>query len=276
MSVQHFAISRRALLQTAAASATVAVALPTLALADDDLLAEIKKRGFMTAGVALDPPNSIQATDGSWYGFNIDLVEALGKSMGVKIKWISSTWATLVPGLLASKYDIIGCSLSATPERAQVIDFSKSYSASGQAFYYSKEGKFKFDSFDSLNKPDVTIAFIQGTVQGQIVQKILPNAQYRALTSASVGDLIDEVQSRRSDAFIFDSELRRPILEKYTWATCFPNTDGGFSSIPNVWGVPKGQPQLTAVLDAFVDQSLKNGEIDRLLQKNDTPQNAGL
>ena len=40
---------------------------------------------------------------------------------------VESEWDSIIPGLQAKKFDVIVSSMSITPERARVVDFTKRY-----------------------------------------------------------------------------------------------------------------------------------------------------
>ncbi|MDA8051281.1 MAG: transporter substrate-binding domain-containing protein [Rhodospirillales bacterium] len=258
------------------ALAPVFTAGPARAAASEGALARIRRTRLMRVAMALNPPMVLQHTNGTWYGFNPDLVRMLGKEWGVKIDFVGATWATIVPGLLAHKYDMIGASISATALRKEVIDFTVPYFKAGQIFIVSKDNPKKLDSLASLDSPNVTVAFTQNTIEGEITRKLLPKAKERGLLSSSVGNLVAEVVSGRSDAFAITSTLRRPILAKFSWARAIPDTDEGVNATPVAWGVRKSDPELLAALNSFLAKENKSGAVAALYAKEVTPANSGL
>lgn len=239
-------------------------------------LAKIMRTKVVRVGMALNPPMVLQHTDGSWYGFNPDLVEMLAKSWGVRVEFLGATWATIVPGLLARKYDFIGASISATPLREKVINFTVPYFAAGQVYIVDKKKYPHLNSLAALNSPDITVAFVQNTIEGEITRKLLPNAKKRGLLGASIGDLVAEVVSGRAAAFCITSTMRRPILAKFSWARSVPNTDQGVNSTPVAWGVRKEDPDLLGALNKFIQSEGKSGAITALYKKEITPASADL
>lgn len=263
------------MLKTLAMGATV-FALPRFAHAARLTLADIRKAGALRVGMALNPPMVLQTMSGGWYGFNPDLVRMLGRSLGVDIVFRGATWETIVPGLLAHKYDMIGASISATELRKKVINFSDPYFNSGQVFVINKNNPKHLSSVAALNQPSVTVAYTQSSIEGEIVHKLLPNATGRALTSSSVGDLIAEIESGRSDAFAITSALREPILAKFSWAATVPNDDTGLNPTAVAWGIRKEDTGLLDAVNGFLDKVNKDGTVAAMLKQDLTPSNAGL
>lgn len=256
--------------------AAPALAIPSLAHAEGLTLADIKKSGVLRVGMALNPPYVMQNMSGDWYSFNPDLVRLLAKDWGIRVEFVGTTWDVIIPGLLAHKYDMIGASISATALRKKVINFSDPYLMAGQVFVVNKDNPKHLTSIESLNNSAVTVAYVQNSIEGEIVHKLMPNATDRALTSSSVGDLIAEIVSSRSDAVCITSTLRAPILAKFPWAAVIPNNDTGVNPTPVAWGIRKEDTGLLDAVNVFMAKVTKNGTVEALRTKDITPANAGL
>ncbi len=256
--------------------AAPALAVPALAHAAGMTLADIRKAGVLRVAMALNPPMVMQKVGGEWYSFNPDLVRLLAKSWGVRVDFVATTWDVIIPGLLAHKYDMIGASISATALRKKVINFTDPYFMAGQVFVVNKNNPKHLTSIEALNKPSVTVAYTQSSIEGEIVHKLLPKAADRALTSSSVGDLIAEIESGRSDAFAITSTLRQPIMSKFSWAATVPASDTGVNPTPVAWGIRKEDTDLLRAVNVFLAKAIKDGTVAALLKKDITPANSGL
>ena len=105
--------------------------LATGAMADECLDA-IKEKGVLLSGNGLmgTKPFIWKNEDGTYGGFEWELFQELGKRMGIpKVDYEITEWSTLIPGLKASRWDIIFSAMSATQERIQGagIEFSNPY-----------------------------------------------------------------------------------------------------------------------------------------------------
>ncbi|MDI3403309.1 ABC transporter substrate-binding protein [Streptomyces cavernicola] len=56
-------------------------------------------------------------------GFDIDLTDAVGAKLGLKVRHVNAGFDSILPGLAAKKYDIGASAFSITPERAKTVDF---------------------------------------------------------------------------------------------------------------------------------------------------------
>lgn len=73
------------------------------------------------------PPFSETSPDGAIVGFDIDIANALCAEIGETCTMVKVDWDGIIPALLEKKCDAIAASMSATPERRQVIDFTARY-----------------------------------------------------------------------------------------------------------------------------------------------------
>ena len=111
------------LLRPVARLATLAIATLTLsgaACAADPATLRVGVEGAY-------PPFSAVAADGSLKGFDIDIANAVCVEMKVKCTLVQQDFDGMIPALQAKKFDMIVASLSITPERLKVVDFSDKY-----------------------------------------------------------------------------------------------------------------------------------------------------
>jgi polar amino acid transport system substrate-binding protein len=111
--------------QSAAPASAAAPRTPTLTVAAD----------------ATYPPNEFLADDGKTIvGMSADLVKALAKEMGVRVKLVNAPFDSILPGLAAGKYDIGFSSFTDTKEREKTVDFVTYYSAGTSFFVRAGDG----------------------------------------------------------------------------------------------------------------------------------------
>lgn len=80
--------------------------------------------------VAIDPtyePFTFKGADGSPTGFDVDIASALCEQIKRKCVFVEQVWDSMIPGLMAKKYDVIISSMSITEERLAQIDFTDKY-----------------------------------------------------------------------------------------------------------------------------------------------------
>src|SRR5438045_7638440 len=91
-----------------------------------------------------------------------DLAQALAGVMGLKAKVVNATFAGIIPGLAAHKYDVGMSSFTDTKEREKTVDFV-TYFAAGTSFYTKAQGGTNVGTLADLCGKSV--AAEQGTTQ---------------------------------------------------------------------------------------------------------------
>jgi polar amino acid transport system substrate-binding protein len=104
-----------------------AMALLFTIAARADTLDDIKKRGEMVIGMeaAYVPYESFK--DGQIVGFDCDLGQHFADALGVKVKFVDTDWAGIIPSLYTKKFDVILSGMTITKDRSEKVLFSQPY-----------------------------------------------------------------------------------------------------------------------------------------------------
>ena len=97
-------------------------------VAQADTLDDIKKAGKVRIAIDLAiPPFGMSDDKMQPAGSDVDLARLLAKDLGVQLEIVTTTGPTRIPMLQTNKADLVVSTLSITPERAKVVDFSIPY-----------------------------------------------------------------------------------------------------------------------------------------------------
>ncbi len=114
---------------TAAASADAVSVQKDSAIAAA-LPEKIKSAGVLNVGMANNyPPNEFKDANGKPAGWSVDLTNALGQVMGLKVNFDIGTFDNILPAIKAGKDDMGMSSFTDTTEREKQVDFVNYYSA---------------------------------------------------------------------------------------------------------------------------------------------------
>src|SRR3979490_2499154 len=143
--------------------AGAAFALRSLGVsAQADTLDDIRKAGKIRIAIDLAiPPFGMTDDKMQPTGSDVDLARLLAKDMGVELEIVTTTGPTRIPMLQTNKADIVVSTLSITPDRAKVIDFSVPY-----ADHPSVVGALKSLQIKQMSDLDgKKVAVVRGTTQ---------------------------------------------------------------------------------------------------------------
>ena len=102
------------------------------------LPADIKAKGKLVfATDPTDPPFQFFSADNDLIGAEIDLANAVGKILGVKVEFVSSGFSAIIPGVEAGRFDASVSAFADRVSRQKIVDFVD-YFNSSRAFLFRK------------------------------------------------------------------------------------------------------------------------------------------
>jgi polar amino acid transport system substrate-binding protein len=113
--------------------------------------AAVKSKGTLTvAEDASYAPDEFIGPDGKTVvGMDADLAAALGKVMGLKVNVLNATFATIIPGMAAGRYDLGMSSFTDNKKREKAVDFVD-YANVGESFYTKASGGTSIGSINDI------------------------------------------------------------------------------------------------------------------------------
>jgi polar amino acid transport system substrate-binding protein len=90
----------------------------------EDTLSEIKKRGELATATEMQFPPFDISDNGVYKGVDRDLIDAVGKELGVKVSYLDLPWTSVLPGLEAKKFDLCIAPVTITKERVKRYAFT--------------------------------------------------------------------------------------------------------------------------------------------------------
>jgi len=146
------------------------------------------------------PPFEMTDTQGNPAGVSVDLANALGEYLHRKVVIRNIPFNGLIPELKTGKIDLVISSMTATPERAQSIDFSDPYLKTGLCLLVRSNSSIQ--SIGEANNAGLTIVVKKGTTGNIYAEQQIKNASVVVLEKESACLL--EVLQGKADAFIYD------------------------------------------------------------------------
>jgi polar amino acid transport system substrate-binding protein len=250
----------RRVLWTAALAAccfTALAAQPARADLLDDIMQAKKIR--ISTDLAI-PPSGMMDSTMKPTGSDVEVAQLLAKDWGLELEFIQTTGATRIPNVLTGKADIIISTLSITPDRAKVIDFSNRY-----ATLQSDIGCLKSMSVkDWPDLKDKTVGVSRGTTQdttlSNMKDKELKIARYdddATEVTAAVSGQVDCIGS--SATIINQIGVKNPAR---VFESKIP-----LATFDLAVGLKKGEPRLMEKLNAWITENIKNGKLNAIYKK---------
>lgn len=228
-----------------------------------DELGNIKNRGVLIVGTTGDyqPMSFYDKQTSSYEGFDIALAEDLAKALNVKLKFVPTTWPTLMEDTLSKKFDIAISGISITEDRKKQALMSDGYLENGKTVLCRTEDKNKYISIDSINKKDVKIMENPGGLNEKFARENCPKAK---ISIHSVNEEIPNlIAEGKADVMITevaeakyysskDKRLSAPLIN-------YPFTNGQIGIL-----IPKENETLLRYVNKFLHKERKSGRIKEL------------
>jgi len=251
---------------TIAIAALALVGAAQIAHADawDDIQKAKRIRIAIDLGV---PPYGMTDDKMAPSGSDVDTAKALAKDWGLEFELVPTTGATRIPALQTGKADLVISTLSITPERAKVIDFSLGYAVLRTVIAATKGQSLK--SMADLDGKTV------GTVRGTTHDTQLTKEGPKGMKLVRYEDDATEAQAFLSGQVdIFSTaEMLVPQIAKKNPAR---EVEIKFvlDSFKLAVGVKKDEKRLLEEVNKWIAANLKNGTLNAIYKKqfgNDLP-----
>ncbi len=245
--------------------AIISLFLNQSCLASDNL-SKIKERGYIIVGTTGDyrPMSFYNSKTKTYEGFDIELTKHLASSLGVNLKFVSTTWPTLMNDTLSKKFDIAISGISITKKRKKLALMSDSYLDNGKTILCRVEDINKYMNLKSINQPNVRIMENPGGSNEEFARKNFPKATIiihninEEIPSLIASGKADVMITEVAEALFYsniDKRLAAPLANS-------PFTNGQIGIL-----VPKNNKDLLNYINKFLSYERKNGQLEELIKK---------
>lgn len=207
------------------------------------------------------PPAGMMSPSMEPTGADVEIGQLLAKDWGVKYELIQTTGATRIPNLQTGKADIVVSTLSVTPQRAEVIDFSIPY-----AVLKSVVGGYDDLPVTSLETlKGKTVSVTRGTTQDTA---LTPKAAEHGFTVARYDDdatLVTAAVSGQAKMVATSESLVAAIDKKIGKSNFKPLFVIQYFDL--AIGVKKGEKPLLDKVNGWIKTNLENGKLNEIHTK---------
>jgi len=192
-------------------------------------------------------------------GFDIDLVEAIGKVLNKRVEWVDIDFKGLIPGLVSKRFDVAVSAIYITDERKKVVDFTDSYYAGGLVAMV-KDGNAAIKTLNDLNGKKVSVQV--GTKSVGYLGSNYPKVQLVEVEKNQ--EMFNLVEIGRADAAV----TGKPAAFQYV------RTRGGLHVLEQQltteeygMALRKDTPELTKAINAALAKLKADGSYARIVKK---------
>ncbi len=242
-----------------------ALAFIQLGLVQAGAIDDAVRRGVLKVGTTPTyVPFEMKDKQGRIVGFEIDLLQAMSRALGVELELVAVPYTELLPGLMAKKFDLIGSGMTVTQERNLKLNFSDSFIVVGQTVLLHPSLTGKVSSIEDLDEAGYRIAATEGTTGETAARRFLTSAQLSSFATSEEG--IRRVVEGKADAFIHDAPYNLIAMTRPENSSLLA-LEQPFTFEPLAFGLKKGDYDSLNWINHFLNQVAQDGTYDRLHDK---------
>lgn len=237
-------------------------------LASEPTIERIEQRGTILIGTTGDyrPLSFCEPETGEYWGFGIELAEAMAAKMGVTAEFVRTSWPTLTADVLADPqmFDMAVGGITITEARCATMLMSEGYLANGKTILCRVEDTSRFRSLEDIDRPDVRVMVNPGGLNEQFANQNLTHAtivvhpnneEIPSLIAEGEADVMITEITEAPYYVQTDTRLAAPLLDT-------PFTHGEIGVL-----MRKGQDDLLARVNAIIRQMKADGSLRMLHEK---------
>ncbi|MEW2384608.1 ABC transporter substrate-binding protein [Micromonospora sp. NPDC047707] len=213
--------------------------------------------GVLRAGTLTDAPPNVYLKDGTFTGFDNDLLVAAADRIGLKVEFVGTDFSALLAQVANRKFDVGSSSITITEARKRTVDFGNGYDFG--YFGLDVPAGSTITGFDQLEGRRVVV--VQGTVQDDYATR-------EGLDPVRVPDYngaINQLKAGTADAWIAPAEIGDTSAAESNGKIKVAAKE--LSPAPTAYAFAKDNDKLRAALDKALDEVIADGTWSRLQQQ---------
>jgi len=198
-------------------------------------------------------------------GIDVDLARELGKDLGLPVRFVDSSFATLINDVTAERCDIAMFAIGITPARAEKLRFTTPHLRS-DVYGITTRSNRRIQAWADIDQPGVVVAVAKGTYHEPLMRERLKAASLLVLDTPQARE--QEVAAGRADVFMTDYPFTRRMLAQTDWARLV-SPPGTYHLTPYAWALKPGDDAWHARVEAFVAAVKRDGRLAAIAQRHD-------
>ncbi|ERO61667.1 transporter substrate-binding domain-containing protein [Pseudomonas piscis] len=248
-------------------STLLGLAAPALCLAQEPTsrLDQVLESGHLTVCTTGDyKPYSYLRDDGHYEGIDISLAESLAQSLGVRVKWVNTTWKGLMADFQSQQCDIAVGGVSVSLERQKKAFFSQPLGVDGKIPLVRCQDLKRYQTVEQINQPSVRLIEPPGGTNEVFARTRLPNANLTLF--ADNVKIFDQLLNHQADVMITDASEAR-FQQRRKPGLCAVNPEHALQYSEKAFLLPRDDVAWKSYVDQWLHLSKATGAYDQVVNQ---------
>lgn len=194
-------------------------------------------------------------------GFDMDLAQYIADYLGLELEVVTVDFDGVLSELQTKSVDLGMAGLSPDEKRMSIMDFSDIYYLGGQSLVTTKENSEVYNSFEAINKPDVSVGAQIGSIQMDLAETNSPDADIIALPK--VTDIISELLTGKMQAAYIETDVAKSYQKNYPDLEIVMEVP--YDAEGSAIGVSKGNEALLAGVNEAIAAAKEDGSLEKYI-----------
>ncbi|OWQ84703.1 amino acid ABC transporter substrate-binding protein [Roseateles aquatilis] len=190
-------------------------------------------------------------------GLDIDLSAELAKELGVRLRYIESSFQRVVTDVDTERCDVAMFAVAVLPQRRTVVAFTQPYLQSDIYGVTTRTSRV-IKNWEDIDRFGVVVAVQAGTFMETVMRTALAQATLLVVQPPATRER--ELESGRADVFMTDYPYSRRLLDNADWARLVAPPQP-FHVMPYAYAVKRGDAGWLARMDDFVARIKRDGRL---------------
>lgn len=222
-------------------------------------LSKVQKKGEMTVATSPDFPPFESLENNEIVGIEVDIMNLIGKELGVKVVFKQMDFDSVLPGIQAGKFDIGMSGITVTEERQKNADFTNPYFMASQAIVVTPDSPITC-------KADLTGKKI--SVQtGTTAEEYCMSCGYEVQAYVANNDAAAALSSGKVDAWVVDNEVAVALAAQQGLKVL----DEAMTQEPYAFAFAKGSDTLVKAFNDALTKLIGDGTVQGIFDKYGVP-----
>ncbi len=221
-------------------------------------------------GYAISPPALVKdPTTGEMSGPVPEVMEEIGKTLGLTIKWTEEAgWGNFIEGLRANRYDAFCAGMWPDGPRMKFLSLTQPF-VYNVMYGYVRVDDNRFDgNIEAANSEDITVPVVEGDITETLFKQVFPKAKQLNLGQIStVSEMILSVTTKKADITLLAPDMFDAFDKTNPGELRVVKNTGPLGYKGASFGVKAGEYHMRDMLDQALNILRDDGTLEKIFAK---------